>query len=342
MTQSVAEKSSGRASGGRWNLLRGALGPFLALGLVVLFFAVADGARETGGSFLTLRNFSTIAVQTATVAVAALGMTVVIISGGIDLSAGTAVALCATVLAWCLKQGWNPAFSVLVAIGTGCLAGAINGALISLLRVVPFIITLGTMTGYLGLGKIIANETTIRPDVKSQLPHWLQDLLSTRTEALHFGLPAGVWLALGMALILGAVLRYSVFGRYVYALGSNESTARLCGINVPLNKIAVYALAGLFVGVAGIYQFSRLSSGNPTSGSGLELRIIAAVVIGGGSLSGGRGTVLGTLTGAAIMAVIASGCTQLGLNNPVQDVILGAIIIAAVTLDQFRQRRLVN
>src|SRR4029077_13039164 len=129
-------------------------------------------------------------------------------------------------------------------------------------------------------------------------------------------------------------------GRYVYALGSNEATARLCGINVWFNKISLYSLAGFFVGVAGMYQFSRLSSGNPTSGIGMELRIIAAVVIGGGSLSGGRGTVLGTLTGAAIMAVIASGCTQLGLNNPIQDIILGVIIIVAVTLDQLRQRQL--
>jgi len=342
MTQNALETPAGRGRSGRFSLLGGALGPFLALGLVVLFFAVADGMRENGGSFLTQRNFSTIAVQTATVAVAALGMTIVIISGGIDLSAGTAVALCATVLAWFLKQGWNPLFAVLIAVGTGSIAGALNGVLISALRVVPFIITLGSMTAYLGFAKIIANETTVRPDLATQVPHWLQDLLSTRLDALRLGLPAGVWLALVMALILAGVLRYTVFGRYIYALGSNESTARLCGINVPANKIAVYALAGFFVGVAGIYQFSRLSSGNPTSGSGLELRIIAAVVIGGGSLSGGRGTVLGTLTGAAIMAVIASGCTQLGLNNPVQDVILGAIIIAAVTLDQLRQRRLAN
>jgi ribose transport system permease protein len=346
MTESLTEKSKSAAAShsapGRWSVLGGALGPFLALGMVVLLFAVADTLRSGGGSFLSQRNFSTIAVQTATVAVAALGMTVVIIAGGIDLSAGTAVALSATVLAWCLKHDWHPLLAVLMGVGTGCLAGAFNGALISLLRVVPFIVTLGTMTGYLGISKIISDETAIRPNLATQVPTWLQDLLSTRFDALRYGLPTGVWLALGLSLILGAILRYSVFGRHVYALGSNESTARLCGINVPLNKIAVYALAGSFVGVAGMYQFSRLSSGDPTSGVGLELRIIAAVVIGGGSLSGGRGTVLGTLTGAAIMAVIASGCTQLGLNNPVQDVILGVIIIAAVTLDQFRQRRLAS
>ena len=143
-----------------------------------------------------------------------------------------------------------------------------------------------------------------------------------------------------LAVVLALVLRYTIFGRYVFALGSNESTARLCGINVAWNKIAVYTLSGFFIGIAGLFQFSRLSVGNPTSGVGMELRIIAAVVIGGGSLSGGRGSVIGTLTGAAIMAVIASGCTQLGLSNPVQDIILGVIIIVAVTLDQIRQRRL--
>jgi ribose transport system permease protein len=323
----------------RRNLLGGALGPFLALAAVVLFFAAADTLRG-GDTFLSERNFRTMSVQTATVAVAALGMTVVIIAGGIDLSAGTAVALCATVLAWCLKRDYSSVGSVVLALGTGCLAGLINGVLISLLGVVPFIVTLGTMTVYLGVAKMIAEETTIRPDRVRQVPVWLQDLLSTRSEALWFGLPLGVWLALALAIALAIVLRYSVFGRYVYALGSNEATARLCGINVTGNKVALYALSGLFVGVAGMYQFSRLSTGNPTSGVGLELRIIAAVVIGGGSLSGGRGTVTGTLTGAAIMAVIASGCTQLQLNNPVQDVILGVIIVAAVTLDQFRQRRL--
>jgi ribose transport system permease protein len=122
-------------------------------------------------------------------------------------------------------------------------------------------------------------------------------------------------------------------------VGSNEATARLCGINVPLVRIAVYTISGFFVGVAGLYQFTRLTVGDPTSGTGKELPIIAAVVIGGGSLSGGRGSILGTLTGALIMQVISSGCTSLRLPNPIQEIIIGCIIIAAVTIDQFRQRR---
>jgi ribose/xylose/arabinose/galactoside ABC-type transport system permease subunit len=151
---------------------------------------------------------------------------------------------------------------------------------------------------------------------------------------------SGVWVALALAAALALMLRFTVLGRHIFAIGSNEAAARLCGINVRRVKLTVYALAGLFAGIAGIYNFSELSQGDPTSGMGFELRVIAAVVIGGASLSGGRGSVLGALTGAALMATITSGCTQLGLPNPIQDIIVGLIIVAAVTVDQLRQRRL--
>ncbi len=329
-----------------------AAGPLLGLAAVIAFFAIAQ--RWQGGqSFLTLRNLHATSVQASTVAVAALGMTVVIISGGIDLSAGTALALAATVVAYCLKHDYSPVVAVLAGIGTGCLTGFINGALISALRVVPFIVTLGSMTAYLGVAKFIAKETTVRP-LPEQAPHWLSSagLVTTRPQPAWIGegflphiLPnfaAGVWLALALAALLALILKYTVFGRYVFAIGSSEATARLCGINVPLMKTAIYTLSGLFVGIAALYQFARLSVGNPVSGSGLELKIIAAVVIGGGSLSGGRGSVLGTLAGAAMMATIGSGCNQLGLRNPTQDIIIGLIIVAAVALDQLRQRSLAS
>ena len=398
----------------RFDLLRTVVGPFLALALVFGFFAVADSLQNgSRASFTTVHNLRTICAQTGVVAVAALGMTVVIVSGGIDLSAGTAMALSATVLAWCLKEdiavccvygdnvasanaryqrhhdelqrkldlmnredklAWNsrrdmeaeqardvalqahrdrvqkegqelswltPFLAVPLAVLVGGLAGCINGLLVSWLRVVPFIVTLGTMTVYLGIAKMIAKETTVRP-LPAQVPDWLASVLSVRDEALIAGIPSGVWFTLVLAGLLSLVLRYTVFGRYVYALGSNESTARLCGINIAWNKIAVYTLAGLFVGVAGVFQFSRLTSGTPTAGSGWELKFIAAVVIGGGSLNGGRGTVLGTLTGAAMMLVISSGCTQLGWSNPVQDIILGVIIVAAVAIDRLRQGHLAS
>lgn len=347
--------------------LLSSLGPLLALLLVVLLFAGLEAWRVERPVFLTADNLRLIAANSAVIALAALGMTLIIIAGGIDLSVGSAVALCATVLACGLKLNWPPVWCLLATVATGAGLGALNGALVSGLRVVPFIITLGTMTAYLGAGKMLAERVdegqTVRPAVhapgdrnfeKNQVPVWMQQFTSVREKALWprqesvpqglrplfnwFRFPVGIWLGLLLAAIVAALLRYSVFGRHVFALGSNEATARLCGIHVPAVRIAVYTLAGVLTGIAGVYQFSRLSSGNPTSGAGLELRVIAAVVIGGGSLSGGRGSVLGTLAGAALMSVINSGCTQLGIPNPLQDVILGVIIIAAVTIDQLRQR----
>lgn len=329
----------------RWRVLTTTLGPFLALIVVIMFFAVCDATvsyrTSRPATFATLSNAQLVLVQSLTVGLAALGMTLVIVAGGIDLSAGVAVSLSATVMAWCLKNGAPPIVAVCGGIATGCLTGFLNGTLISLLRVVPFIVTLGTMRVFLGVGNLIAKETTLRPDPKS-VPDWIPSLVRPLPDPKWLVFSTGVWLLLGLAIVASLLLRRTVFGRYIFAIGSNEATARLCGVSVPWTKIAVYTAAGLFVGLAGVMQFARLSSGNPPSGVGLELRIIAAVVIGGGSLSGGRGSVLGTLTGAAIMQVLASGCTILGLPNPYQDIIVGVIVVVAVILDQVRQRRLVE
>lgn len=321
------------------DFLRTVVGPFVALALVVGIFTVADNLQADGGRFATLRNAQNVLVQSATVAVAALGMTMIIISGGIDLSAGTAMALSGTVLAWVLREGYSPATAVTAGIATGCLAGFVNGSIIGLLRIVPFIVTLGTMTIYLGLAKYIGNNTMVRP-APAQTPAWMGELLSPRLTHEWMVFSPGVWLLLLLSLIVAAVLRYTVFGRHMFAVGSNESTARLCGINVGRTRLLVYTISGFFVGVAGLFQFSRLTVGDPTSGTGKELPIIAAVVIGGGSLSGGRGSILGTLTGALIMQVISSGCTALKRPNWIQEIIVGCIIIAAVAIDQFRQRRM--
>jgi len=337
-----------------------AVAPLAALALVVAFFAAAEfaqgfwqsraeGPREPEGQsgfgrfwegyeskFLTRRNATQVLVQSAWVAVAGLGMTIVIVAGGIDLSIGNALALSCCALAWCLDQGKSGGVAVAAALAAGCACGLLNGALVSALRVPPFIVTLGTAMLFLGLSKGVANELTISP---RHVPDAIGNLLRTSADHTFLALPAGVWLALALAALTAAVLKFTVFGRHVFALGSNESTARLCGINVPATKIAVYALAGLFAGIAGVYLFARLKVGVPTEGAGKELPIIAAVVIGGGSLSGGRGSVLGTLAGAAMMTTIQTGCSLLGAPNRMQDIILGAVIVAAVTLDQYRQRR---
>lgn len=319
-----------------WHALR-TLEPLLALLVVTVGFALADQVWGQG-RFSELRNFRVVLVQAAPVAVAALGMTLIIISGGIDLSAGTASMLCATVLAAMLSDDYSITAAVSGALLAGALCGLVNGLLIGLLSIPPFIVTLGTMTIFLGVAKRIAGGSTVFVD-RDRVPQWLNDLSSTMPPDWYGWMPRianGVWLAAGIAVLVAIVLRYSVFGRHLFAIGSNESTARLCGINILRVKLIVYVLGGLLIGIAGLYSFSLVKMANPVEGIGRELKFIAAVVIGGGSLNGGRGSVLGTLAGAAIMGVIASGCAQLEIQNSTQDIMIGVIIIAAVTLDQFR------
>lgn len=343
MSESTPAIQYQQATTPAWKRALFATGPVWGLVAVVLLFAALDGYQKRNNApgrqsqFLTLRNARTVAASNAFILVGALGITIIMIAGGIDLSVGTALGMCSVVLALTLKWNWPPILAVIACLCAGILGGMLNGALISFLRIVPFIVTLGTMTIFLGVAKHLAGESSVRPKVT---PLWLTQFTSTQPQALWFGMPLGVWIALVLAAILALVLRYTVFGKHVYAIGSNESTARLCGVQVTRVKIMVYALGGLFAGISGLMLFSAITEGNATEGIGKELRIIAAVVIGGASLSGGRGTVLGTLCGVGIMAAIFSGCTQLGLANPIQDIVLGVVIMAAVTLDQFQQRQL--
>jgi ribose transport system permease protein len=319
-------------------LILDTFGPLLALVLVTIGFALAD--RVWGqGRFSEMRNVRVILVQTAPIAVAALGMTLVIITGGIDLSAGTAAALCATVLATLINAGYPITAVVLLTLLVGATCGVTNGLLIGWLKIPPFIVTLGTMTVFLGIAKTLAKGSTVFVDSKL-VPGWLLNLSATKAPDWIGWFPniaIGVWLALGVAVIVAGLLRLTVFGRYIFAVGSNESTARLCGVNVLAVKLWVYALSGLLVGLAGIYTFSYVKLANPSEGIGKELKFIAAVVIGGCSLSGGRGTVMGTLAGAAIMTVITNGCNLLEIQNSTQDIMNGIIIVAAVTLDHWRR-----
>jgi ribose transport system permease protein len=310
-------------------ILRGAGGPVLGLFFVALVFGTLIGAR-----FFLPGNLELIARQTAIVAAAALGMTVIIVSGGIDLSVGSVVSLTTVVIALLLGQGWSPLAAALAGVVSAAVCGLINGLLITGLRVVPFIVTLGTMILVRGAAKGFADERRIEAPQT-----WLNDLLRTTALDERGLLPAGVWLVLLLALLVGGLLRYTRFGRHVFAIGSNERTARLCGVAVPRTKIVIYTIGALFAGVAGVLQFSRLSVGDPTVAEGLELDVIAAVIIGGGSLLGGRGTVFGTLLGATTMAVIQIGCAQKGYPNWVQQIVTGAIIVLAVALDRWRQGR---
>lgn len=317
----------GQSNRGNWLNRSGAV-----IGLLLVFGLFALLAPE---SFSSVRNLETIARQTAIVGIAALGMTLVIISAGIDLSVGSLIALTTVVIAGLLQQGANPFAAALGGILAASLCGLVNGLLITRLKVVPFIVTLGTLLLVRGVAKGIAGEQKIDAPLT-----WLNDLLAALPASKSWLLvPLGVWLMAVLALIVAGALRYLRFGRQVYAVGSNENTARLSGVNISRVKALVYTLSGFFAGIAGLMQFSRLTVGDPTVAVGLELDVIAAVVIGGGSLSGGEGSVLGTIIGALIMTVIRSGCSQMGLPNWVQEIVTGAIIVLAVALDRLRHRR---
>jgi ribose transport system permease protein len=323
--------------------LRSLIGPLLGLLLVTgLFWAVDTYQASQQGRvarFASIDSLQVVLQSTSLVGVAALGMTLIIIAGGIDLSAAASMALASTVAAWSFRQGYPPVVGVSAALATGLLLGMINGVLVSGLKVVPFIVTLGTMTIYRGIGREIAGGTPIR--AHGSVPEWLLNLQSPYPTPEWLLVAPGVWVMLLLAVAVAGLLHLSVFGRHVFALGSNEQTARLCGIDVRSTRIAVYTLAGFFVGVAGLFQFVKLyGEGDPNSLPGKELDVIAAVVIGGGSLSGGRGSVLGTLAGACLMEVIRHGCVILGVPTAYQQIIVGVIVIAAVTVDQARQRRL--
>ncbi len=310
------------------------LGPVLALLGIFLLFTILLGPAQ----FANPGNIETMLRQTAIVGVAALGATLVIISAGIDLSVGSVVAftqvVIAALLAW---SGWGPLPAAAAGVAVAAACGAFNGLLITRLRVVPFIVTLGTLLIVRGAAKGLGREQKVDAPVT-----WLNIILKRLAEEHHWMVvPPGVWILLILSLAVGAMLRYTRLGRHIFAVGSNEQAARLCGVAVERVKTIVYTLGGLFAGLAGLMQFSRLGGqGDPTSSVGLELDVIAAVVIGGGSFSGGEGSILGTLVGALIMTVIKTGCSQMGISNWLQEIITGSIIIAAVALDRLRHRRI--
>jgi ribose transport system permease protein len=306
------------------------LGPFLGLLLVIGLFSLNSTVRPY---FLTGGNFKIIFTQTVIVAIGTLGMTMIIVSGGIDLSVGSAVALTSVVGALALANGHSAVTAIIWTILSGAIIGLINGIVIGGFRMMPFIVTLGMMGIARGAAKWLSGSVTV--NIPETTP--VNSLMAPSKPTQFFPLPMGVWVTVALAVVMVVVMRRTVFGRYLFAIGANEAAARLSGIRVRLQKVIIYMAAGLFFGLSGLMQLSRLTQGDPTVAIGLELDIIAAVVIGGASLNGGSGSILGSMIGALIMAVLRNGSNQMGWPTYMQEIIIGVVIIFAVGLDKLRQ-----
>ena len=302
---------------------------FLPFFTLIALFVILSIASP---NFLTSTNLSSVVRQTAVINIIALGMTVIIISGGIDLSVGSILALSGLLGAMTMEKH-GIALGVAAGMAVGLLCGLANGVMITSLRISPFIVTLGTMGIYRGLALIISKGLPV---------HEIPPSFSYLGEGTLLGVPFVLWILLLCGALTHTMLEHTRHGRYAFSIGSNPDAAFYAGVPIRFHTTVVYAVAGILTGLSGMIEVSRLMTGQPTGGQGYELTAIAAVVIGGGSLRGGEGSVLGTLVGAFIMGLLANGSDLLGTNPYWQQVIIGAVIILAVAFDELRKRRMVR
>ena len=297
------------------------LAPLIALVLIsiVLTFLSPD--------FLTLNNILNVMRQVSINALIAFGMTFVILTGGIDLSVGSILALSSVLIAGWITAGMDPVLATLLGIGVGGVMGLINGVVIYQGRVAPFIATLATMTIFRGLALVVTDGRPV-----TGLHSDFFSMLGGGYVASLVPVPV-IWMLVAFA-VLWFVLRKTTFGRHVYAIGGNEEASLISGVRVSQIKPAVYALSGALSAMAGVILTSRLNSAQPNAGSGYELDAIAAVVLGGTSLAGGRGWIVGTLIGALLIGVLNNGLNLLGVSSFYQQVIKGAVILLSVLLDR--------
>ncbi|WP_314650063.1 ABC transporter permease [uncultured Microbacterium sp.] len=323
----VAENTDKRDIGG---FLRRQVQQSLAFGTLVVLFIFFSLASP---NFLTWNNVSGILLSTAVIGILALGTTFVIITGGIDLSLGTGMALCSVMTGvFITNMGLPVVVGVLGGILTGILMGLVNGLNITFLRLPPFIATLAMMMIAGGLALVISGVAPIY--FSSSAPDFKQIALGT----LIPGLPNAVLITLVLAVVAYLVLSKTLLGRYTFAIGSNEEATRLSGVNTRRWTIFVYMFAGAFTGIAGVIIASRLDSAQPQIGTGYELQAIAAVIIGGTSLLGGRGSILGTVIGALIMSVLVNGLRIMSIQSEWQNIVVGVVILIAVFFDSLRNR----
>lgn len=322
--------------------------PFGSLTLIVCILSVLKP-----DIFLTADNLLNVLRRSSVNGIIAIGMTAVIISAGIDLSVGSMLALAGMVGAYTMIAigGSDPQGSALVAgtvvgIVVGTLCGLLNGVLITKLRLQPFIVTLGSMSAFRGISYVMNDGQPYNvPSYKylgeGLIPLWKSMETTAVGEQIEVvrGMPISVVIFVAIIAVAGFMFKYTRLGRYVYAIGSNREAAFHAGVNVDRDLIYVYALTGLLVGIAAMIAASRTVSAQPTAGIALELDIIAAVVIGGASLAGGRGTITGTIIGTLLISFLRNGCTLLGISTNVQLIVIGAIIIVAVAVDQLARSR---
>lgn len=308
--------------------LRSQLGTYIGLalvlcGMVALFSSLSD-------YFLTVETFVTIANEIPALAVMAVGMTFVLIIAGIDLSVGSVLALSAAVTAAAIVQ-WKLAVPLAAALGlaTGLLCGAITGAVAVAWRLPTFIVSLGMLEAVRGGAYLVTESRT----------QYVGDAIAGLAAPWIGGISAAFVLALAIVAVGQLLLTRTVFGRYVVGIGTNEEAMRLAGVDPRPIRVIVFAATGLLAGLAGLMQAARLEAADPNSGVGIELQVIAAVVIGGTSLMGGRGSVVNTFFGVLIIAVLEAGLAQVGASEPSKRIITGAVIVAAVIIDTLRQRR---
>lgn len=299
------------------------LGMVLALLVLVLIFG------HSTANFFTWRNFKTIASQVPDITIVAVGMTYVLIIAGIDLSVGSVLALSGAILAICLVRFHFPLpVAIMASLAVGTLCGAVNGLITIRWNLPPFIVTLGMLEIARGATQHVTGSETIYIGAGAEVIR--------RTSVL--GLPLPFVIAVAIVIIGQLVLSRTVFGRYLVAMGTNEEAVRLSGIDPRPIKLGVFVLCGLLTSIAGVLQIARLSSLDPNTGEGMELDAIAAVVIGGTSLMGGRGSVVSSFFGVLIIAVLGAGLSQRGAHEPTKRLVTGCVIVAAVILDYYRHR----
>lgn len=303
----------------------------LYIGAVVILIGFTVACKIAGKNFLTLKNIQNIISQSSCVAVVAIGASMVILTGGIDLSAGSVIGFVGIFAALFIKKGVSIPIAFLIGIASGALLGLINGVVISYGKVPAFIATLGTMNIARGFAYLTNGGKSI-----TGLPVPLADIMGTK---IFGGTPISILYVLILYAIMYFVMTYTRFGRRIYALGGNVKAAKLSGVKVKKLEVGVYVLAGVFSAIAGLMLLSRLFVADPNTGSGYEMDAIASCVIGGISLSGGKGKILNTLVGALILGMLTCGLQILNISVHWQTIISGLVIVGAVFMDKTKERK---